>query len=267
MRRKVVNVASNCHRRIANAKGDPYKGHGVEPDELQQAWKKSIRVVQEERKRDLRLSSATERIERIRQRVRVQGVPTDSSRANAALARFIHNENTWLCGRQAAATVHAAAVHPACTIGNVLLDEANGHHLRICETDTGSRWIWCYKCGAHTRTRIRSLAEQCKGSRNIAQKRRLENSCDPYTNRRNGGQPRDMAWSDVDAVRILDECRKISQVACATQDSSECDTAHYGQCPGGSSVGPTAVDEDVVVPGGGSVLDDDDVCAAMQCIA
>ena len=159
-------------------------------------------------------------------------------------------------------------MHPARTIGNVLPDEANGHHLRTCETDTGSRWIWCYKCGAHTRTRIRSLAEQCEGIRNIAQKRRLKNSCDPYTNRPNRGQPRDMAWSDVDAVRILDECKKISQVAGATQDSSECNTAHYGQCFGGPSVGLAAVDEDVVDPAdGGSVLDDDDVLAAMQSIA
>ena len=76
-----------------------------------------------------------------------------------------------------------------------------------------------------------------------------------------------MAWSDVDAVRILDECRKIGQVAGAPQDNSECNTVHYGQCPGGSSVDPTAADEDDVVPGGGSVLDDDDVLAAMQCIA
>ena len=37
VRRKVVNVTSSCHRRIANAKGDPYKGHGVEPDDVQKA--------------------------------------------------------------------------------------------------------------------------------------------------------------------------------------------------------------------------------------
>ena len=76
-----------------------------------------------------------------------------------------------------------------------------------------------------------------------------------------------MAWSDVDAVQILDECRKISQDAGAPQDSNERNTMHYGQCYGGSSVDPYAADEEDVFPGGGSVLDDDDVLAAMQCIA
>ena len=76
VRRKLVNVISSCHSRIANAKGDPYKGHGVEPDELQKSWEKSIRLVQEERKRDLRLGSAADRIEKIRRRVQEQEAPT-----------------------------------------------------------------------------------------------------------------------------------------------------------------------------------------------
>ena len=50
VRRRVVQVTSNCHSRIAKAKGDAYQGHDVEPDELQQAWEESLHVVQEERK-------------------------------------------------------------------------------------------------------------------------------------------------------------------------------------------------------------------------
>ena len=268
VRRKVVHVTSNCHNRIADTNGDPYQGHGVEPDELQKAWEKSIRVVQKERKQDQRLSSAADRINSIRRRVQEREGPASSDTATPTLRKFIHNESTWLRDRQARSFSQAADRHPARGIGKVLPDEANGHSLRTCDTNSGSKWIWCHKCGAHTQTRIRSLAEQCKGTRNIAQKRRLENFCDPYTNRPNGGQPRDMAWTDVDAVRILEECNKLKQAAATAPNGSECNTMHYGQCFGGPSVGLAAVDVDAVDPtDGGSVLDDDDVLAAMQSIA
>ena len=75
-----------------------------------------------------------------------------------------------------------------------------------------------------------------------------------------------MTWSDVDAVRILDECKKISQAAGATQNDNECNTMHNVQCFWGPSVGQTAA-EDVAPDDGGSVLDDDDVLAALLCSA
>ena len=268
VQRTVVQGTSNCPSRIAKEKGDPYQGHGVERDELQQAWENSIRVVQEERKRDLRFTSVANRMDSIRKRVQERNRLSDSAVEPPTLRSFIHNEREWLRGRQAELITQAEDTHPGRAIGKVLPDEANGHILRTCDTDAGFRWIWCYKCGAHTHTRIRSLTEQCKGPRNTAQKRRLESSCDPYTNRPNGAQPRDMAWTDVDAVRILEECNKLSQSAANGFGGGECSITHYGQCIGGPSIGPTTVDEDIVVPGdGGMVPDDDDVLAAMQCIA
>ena len=76
-----------------------------------------------------------------------------------------------------------------------------------------------------------------------------------------------MKWSDVDAVRILAECREISrQDAVAIQEDNECNTMHDVQHFWGPSVGPTAA-EDVDPDDGGSVLDDDDVLAALLCSA
>ena len=76
-----------------------------------------------------------------------------------------------------------------------------------------------------------------------------------------------MKWSDVDAVRILAECREISrQEAVAIQAANECKTTHDVQCLWGPAVGTTAA-EDVDPDDGGSVLDDDDVLAALLCSA
>ena len=148
----------------------------------------------------------------------------------------MHNERKWLRDKQAVLMAQAEGKHPGRAIGKILPDEANGHVLRTYGSDAESRWIWCSKCGTHTQTRIRALAEQCKGQRNTAQKRRLEGSRDPYTNRHNGAQPRDMAWSDVDAVRILEECSRLCHATEVDIVKDECSITHCVQCIGGQAM-------------------------------
>ena len=76
-----------------------------------------------------------------------------------------------------------------------------------------------------------------------------------------------MAWTDVDAVRILEECNKLSQAAATGIGGGECSITHCGQCMGGPTDGPATDDEDIADPADGSMVpDDDDVLAAMQCI-
>ena len=90
----------------------------------------------------------------------------------------------------------------------IIPDEANGHELRTGNEDD-TTWIWCRKCGAHTSRNIRALANECTGYKNIAQKRRLEQGCNPYTAKWVAIAPTDMKWCDVSAVAVLRACQAL----------------------------------------------------------
>ena len=77
-----------------------------------------------------------------------------------------------------------------------------------------------------------------------------------------------MAWADVDAVRILEECSKLCNTADVDAAERECAAKHCEQCINGPDDGRTTDgDDDVDLAVDSMVLDDDDVFAAMQCIA
>ena len=81
--------------------------------------------------------------------------------------------------------------------------------MRTAQMANGSTWIWCAKCGAHTSSRVRDLGRPCKGRENTAQLRWLEQGRHPVTGEDEAMTARDMLWSDVDAVSLLQACADI----------------------------------------------------------
>ena len=123
--------------------------------------------------------------------------------------------------------------------------EAKGHLMRTGTARDGTVWIWCATCGAYTSERYRSLGEECTGNKNTGQKRRLERGNHPIQDVPIGLEPRDMSWSDVDAVQLLEACIQMGAadddpvtpaVPTIWEDDDEDDGHSLGD-PGGVALG------------------------------
>ena len=225
VRRKVVHVCEAVRSRITSAvAGDPYKGHGVRPDEMQELWERAVKEQKDKKREAVNTKTAAQRMQDIHDRVKIkaggQAGPADTAAMEKAKAA-VHNSNErqWLKDRERHQLEAAKATHPARTAGKIRPDEAKGHELRTGKEDSDTTWIWCRKCGAHTSMKIRALAIECAGHKNTAQKRRLEGGCNPYTAKRASIVPVDMQWCDVSAVAILRACQ--DQAADDTDDPTQ----------------------------------------------
>ena len=230
---------------------DPYSGHGVEPNELQRVWETKVEEMRKQKRNETERITATERIRMLRARIRErQG--RDQYHTDDKLARHIDKEAAWFRDKEVADRAAAEMAHPAAGIGSIPPKEANGHVLRTNRCANEHTWVWCAKCGAFTNERVRTLASECQGWTNTQQKRRLEDSRNLYTNRSDFRRPpRDMAWTDADALRILEDCNNFHAETddhCEQWNRRHGDVwEHYEECTLGPIDGHVMVDDDDAV--------------------
>ena len=70
VRRKVVHIDEAVRSRIKRpADGDPYEGHGVQPDQLQVMWECVVEEQKQRKRAAVNIKTAAQRMEEIRQRI------------------------------------------------------------------------------------------------------------------------------------------------------------------------------------------------------
>ena len=173
--------------------------------------------------------TADERIATLLERVRQKSGtnPRQAAEDSTRLARYRHSEIQWHKEHRENEVQKKARAHPAFGWGSISADVANGHDMRTARDMHHNTWLWCKRCGAFTKERIRALAVKCRGQCNSSRKRRLEDRRNPYTGRNHGGiDPANMTWADIDAVAIFDECIRMQE-----QHSEECSIGNWDLLP------------------------------------
>ncbi len=114
-----------------------------------------------------------------------------------------------------------------------------GHALRL----TGP-FIWCIRCGAHSRKQVRGLARQCRGAPASGQyammRRRLASGRDPLTGEACGSRPQRMtaeAWAERAALfasdpATLPPAKRQRLEEAVTADSAMADVGMEAEAPG-----------------------------------
>ena len=182
----------------------------MRPDELQTNWEKAIAEERQHKKALQDQRTAQERMQDLKNRVRAK-----CENPRKQLSDYITEQQLQLKiaeeNERRRHKVDAMTATGSNHAQRITQQEANGHIMRTGTASDGTTWIWCATCGAYTSERYRSLGAECVGNRNTGQKRRLEGGRHPIRDAPIGVEPRDMTWNDVDAVKLLEECKRIAE--------------------------------------------------------
>ena len=242
---------------------DPYDGHGATKDELQENWERAVKAVRKQDNEARENKTASQRIRELQERIQAnssRNEPEDkrternekqeASARRCYISKALDDQKKWAKQKQEKDKEADTTLKE--TIGvskgeRVMPEEAMHHDMRTGTTQEGQVWIWCDSCGAHSQERISNLARECKGRKNTAQKRRLNEGRHPTSNKRLRMETGAMHWHQVEAVRLLAQVVARSQEASDDAEEESKARANFGNAwAEWSRQTVDAIDDDVV---------------------